>query len=487
MPEAYFSGFEPVAPDGDAIESAARVPDPGGHELPFGHIDGRAFEVLAWRLKRDAVGPDRVRLMQGTGERGRDVVVYDGGRVETIVQCKRLGSRMNKPAVVRELMKVALHDAIDPDVLDGGVRYELWASAGFTEPAEDLLRGWPATWAAAATEAAFGDVRGAYAAFSGLAWSGVRDRVRGELPGRLSPVPVGPHDVTAAVRAASAVHDDFFVVRRAVDLDDLEVFMGRRGLRHIEDADVRYLLDRIEAVPGERRHGTGFGFLLGVPEPLLAAMTQPELLALIEGSMAASYQTLSLLVGVVARCVDERVSIDSELGESLERKTALAVLRASLVSEALKGLVRLTPGGEASIDRRHRVPEGSDLWERVEHAAGAWWDDLRAVIDAGEPEAGARVRGDGAESDAALRYRLCVHSLDEYGSADRETFTRRVVDDLRRVGPLVEGVAGQVGGLVPDDVIVVSDLRLFDAPASTMARFFDLYRSAPAERPSGAL
>ena len=491
MSDRYFSGFDTAQPEAEALTKAERAPDYRGGELTFGHLDDRTFEVLAWRLKREEVGPDRVRLMQGTGERGRDVVVYDGGRVDTILQCKLLGSRMTKPAVIRELLKVALHDVLDPTVLAAdGVRYELWAPGGFTEPAEDLIRGWPATWDAEEVQELFDAVRGAYAAFAGLTWVGVVEQVLRDFPARLQPAAVGGHDVSVTVREAPSVHEDFFDVNWVASIDVVQSVlrdtMRGEGFRHVTEEDVRYLLDRVEAIASDRRHGTGFGFLLGVPDSLLAAMTRAEFLALLEGTMSASYQTVTLLTGVLARRVEEMVLQDERLRKVVRTRTALAVLRASLAKDALGGLTRLMPAGEVEMEgERFRVPEGLDLWGRIEHEAGQWWDDLRSVVDAGEPQGDDAVTDDGTESDASVLYRLYAHMEAECDAPDRQAFASRVVGDLRNASTLVHEVAERVGDLVPDDLLVVSDLRLFDAPGASMARFFDLYRAAPPNQPDG--
>lgn len=490
MSEPYFSGFNPGPPEIEALAEAERAPDYNGRDLTFVHLDDRSFEVLAWRLKCEDVGADRVRLMQGTGERGRDVVVYDRGRVDTIVQCKLLRSRMNRPDVIRELLKVALHDVLDPAVLAaGGVRYEIWAPGGFSEPTEDLIRGWPTTWDGEEVREYFSTVRDAYTAFADLTWDDVKDRMLGDFPARLRPIAVGGHVISVAVRAAPPVHADFFNVNWTAPLDMVQRAvrdtMRGEGFRHVTEEDVRYLLDRIEAIAPDQRHGTGFGFLLGVPDSLLAAMTQSEFHVLLESTMSAAYQTTSLLSGVLARHVGALVFEDERLHEAVPRRTSLAVLRGSLVKDAVGGINRLMPAADAGVNERFRVPDGLDLWGRIEHEAVKLWEDIQAVIDAGAPSGDAAVRSDGRESDASVRYRLCLNMLGEFDDGDQDSFVNAVVGDLRAAAGLVQEIAGRVEELVPEDMLVVSDLRLFDAPPASMTRFFDLYRAAPSDPPGG--
>jgi len=485
VPERYFPDYELSAPPSESLAEADRIQDHGGHELSFSHLSDRTFEVLAWRLKREAFGPDRVRLMQGTGERGRDVVVYNNDRVETVVQCKLLRARMSKPEVVRELLKLALYDSLDPDILgDGPVRYELWAPGGFAELGEDLIRQWPRSWTPEIVEGEFSGVRSAFAAFSDLTWEGVREHVMNTFSNKLQPVTVGAHDVTAMTRAAPGVLEDFFVIYRAILPDQLRSILREEGLRHITDRDVQYLVNRIEAVSPERRHGTGFGFLLGVPEPLLSAMNGSEFRILLENSMTAAHRTMSLLIGIAGRCIAQWVFGDAQIIHAVERKTALMVLQATLVRDVLNSMSRHTLSGESAIDAKYRIPESLDLWGQIGYVAGSYWDDLSIVIEAGAPEGTDATQSGGMESEDAFRYLLSVHSFGEYDNPDRETFIAEVLRDLRGVSDAVVELAERVDGLVPEDVIVVSDLRLFDAPPETMTRFYDLYQAALTDRPS---
>src|SRR5690606_38536085 len=123
----YFENFVEALSTTDLAPVENRAYATEGPALTFGHLDDRSFEVLTYRLlaKRGASAKDRVTLMQGVGERGRDVVTYTAdGRLKSIAQCKLLKERLTYPDLVRELLKLALHRFLDPDVIQPGLIYE---------------------------------------------------------------------------------------------------------------------------------------------------------------------------------------------------------------------------------------------------------------------------------------------------------------------------------------------------------------------------
>ena len=92
----YFQTYN-VEEDGP-LEAHPRPADPGGPLLPFDYLGPRTLEILAYRLlSAERTGADVV-LMQGVGERGRDLLVLRGGSLEAIVQCKNYRDRLNARA-----------------------------------------------------------------------------------------------------------------------------------------------------------------------------------------------------------------------------------------------------------------------------------------------------------------------------------------------------------------------------------------------------
>jgi hypothetical protein len=211
----YFKGLKDLTDSINSMETPGgpRPDDPGLDQLPFNLIDDRRFEILAYRLKcfqfRETA---RTTLMQGVGERGRDVVVYNNaGAIAEIVQCKRLQDRMTAPEVRQELLKLAIHAHLEPAILGTSpVRYELWCSGGLTEPAAKLFGEWPKGWTADILKEDAGKVIGQYKSFNALSWDAVSTFVTATFPQVVQPHPLANVDITSKVRVCVPVYEVFF-------------------------------------------------------------------------------------------------------------------------------------------------------------------------------------------------------------------------------------------------------------------------------------
>lgn len=128
------SGFKPLALDA------------GLSVLPFGELDDRDFENLIYCLvgaetKLGEYGTfDEVVLMKGVGERGRDCLLYSAQRLSGVIQCKKIKTRIPRPALIKELVKFLLFSLLDKDLMpeNTGFEYHLYASGGLSEPAQKL-------------------------------------------------------------------------------------------------------------------------------------------------------------------------------------------------------------------------------------------------------------------------------------------------------------------------------------------------------------
>lgn len=219
----YFDNFVDALSSADLapIENRAYASD--GPALSFSHLDDRAFEVLTYRLlsKRGASTQSRVTLMQGVGERGRDVICYDAsGQLQSIAQCKLLKERLVYPDLVRELLKLALHRYLDPDVVREGLVYEIWAPGGFTEPAAQLVDTWPHGWSEEKLEPLANAVINQYAAFNQLRWSMVRESVL-QFASLIEPRKLSREDISVLVRATTEIFESFFIAKHVVDVSIL--------------------------------------------------------------------------------------------------------------------------------------------------------------------------------------------------------------------------------------------------------------------------
>lgn len=96
-------------------------------DWPLEKLGDRVFEHLIQILvQRDiAAGKygqhaDRAELMQGRQDRGRDIVLWRGANPVGFIQCKhseKPGTRLARPMVARELLKLLLHSIIDNSII----------------------------------------------------------------------------------------------------------------------------------------------------------------------------------------------------------------------------------------------------------------------------------------------------------------------------------------------------------------------------------
>lgn len=113
--------------------------------FPLLELGDRQFERLAHDLlaaKASAqAGYDRVTLMQQGADRGRDILLYSGGRLTGIVQCKRKVTAIGLPEIKRELLKYCLFAVRDPSIAPHGpgARYALWTASGLNEAAKSFF------------------------------------------------------------------------------------------------------------------------------------------------------------------------------------------------------------------------------------------------------------------------------------------------------------------------------------------------------------
>ena len=161
--------------------------------------------MLTCRLKKAKLSGagDRVTLVKTAGDRGRDVLVYREGQLVELVQCKNQGKALSKPALMRELIKVALHGFKDPSLLGERdapqIRYEIWCSGDFSEPCATLVDKWPEGWLESDVRPLFNEVREVYAQLAKIKWSDVKEYLLDVFPKRLSLHKVNAIDLSIAV------------------------------------------------------------------------------------------------------------------------------------------------------------------------------------------------------------------------------------------------------------------------------------------------
>jgi hypothetical protein len=171
------------------LTESERPLDTNGDTLSFTQLGGFRFEILAYHLlSGDPLNPKtKVVLVKSSGDQGRDVLVYTGGSLQTIVQCKNLSTALTKPQILRELVKLVLNDIKTPFIPEKGVNYEIWAPGGLFEPAEQLLAGWPEQLLDEDVRTAFDTVTTDYEKLKHLTWEESNERLLLTLRAKIKP------------------------------------------------------------------------------------------------------------------------------------------------------------------------------------------------------------------------------------------------------------------------------------------------------------
>jgi hypothetical protein len=254
--------------------------------------------------------------MQGTGERGRDVIVYStSGALEEVIQCKLLQDRIALPATRAELVKLALHHYLQPAILGNGpIIYELWCPPGFSEPAAELLDLWPKGWDEASVLPAVEEAKKNYKGLKNIDWATAKDSVLNKFPTLVRPKKVTGVDVAVQVRSNIPVYEAFFEGTVVMKRDDVGAFLkdyfAAGNIRQITADDTRHLVDRIERIPSARRLYLGYGYLMGMKPELFGFMTSEQrakLCAAVFGGVTEVVSVLASAGQIVCRKLVEQI------------------------------------------------------------------------------------------------------------------------------------------------------------------------------------
>ena len=97
------------------IEESPRLSAFSGRQYPIEYLSAREFELLTFfTFKKDIVNGifkgqiDVCRLMNGTADKGRDILLQYAGKNVGVVQCKRFENLITRPGLAREIIKFDL-------------------------------------------------------------------------------------------------------------------------------------------------------------------------------------------------------------------------------------------------------------------------------------------------------------------------------------------------------------------------------------------
>ena len=130
------------------IEESHRLTAFSGRQYPIEYLSSREFELLTFfTFKKDIANGiyndqiDTCRLMNGTADKGRDILLQYAGKNVGVVQCKRFESLITRPSLAREIIKFILHALQDDELINEAQNFTYYFTAlkGFNNPATKLL------------------------------------------------------------------------------------------------------------------------------------------------------------------------------------------------------------------------------------------------------------------------------------------------------------------------------------------------------------
>jgi len=472
----YFTGYEPALQSADIPHPAApKPPDTGGAELPFGHLGGRQLEILAYRLKSvsGARRGHKTALMQGTGERGRDVLVYDEeGHLIEVVQCKNLDARLTEPDLCEEILKLALHAYLEPEVLGRGpITYEIWSAGGFTEPAGVLLDTWPRSWTAEKLNPAFEKLSKQYAAFKELRWIDVATSVTSNFSQVVKVERRDGVDISVSVRENAEIYSSFFEGKVVMDRDQVAeevkaaVSAGTQAtLAMFGDQDAVHLLDRIRSFPENNRIVGTTGYVMGLSKELVSRFNQAEYADYARCAVQATFELTSVVQKACSRIAEE-VVLELRRQLIVVNRDIFFVLRAVLLRSVLAKLNGLPMRVMAKQQPFLEQYKTMTLDERLEHQLDSSWDDYQSCIRAFDSNIHA------IGSDQELRSRIAQAVLNDFSSKD--DYLAKARDDIQRFQGEIEAAYLRFMALIPDDLLVITDTVTVFEKKMLFQRMFD--------------
>lgn len=117
---------------------------------PLNSLTDREFEILTYFLYQNMISEknsvfDKVTLMSGIGERGRDVILSLKGKDIGIIQCKKYKSNLDKTVVAKEIIKLVLFEIVEKNIIpeEQILNYYLAVTSGLSNTAKKVIRNHP--------------------------------------------------------------------------------------------------------------------------------------------------------------------------------------------------------------------------------------------------------------------------------------------------------------------------------------------------------
>jgi len=201
---------------------------------PYNDLEDREFEILAYYIfnediKRGKLSAfDDITLMQGVGERGRDCILYNEGQVAGLVQCKKYKGRIDKPTVIKEIIKFLLYSIKEPEIMGNPINfvYYIVASGDFAGTAIELLACFRNKILLEPIDRLTMDVINFYASLKDLEYDCIAQKLQ-ELLTTIEVKRLVATDLNLKLKEYPHLVDMFFSVEKVVSVDDNEKMLQK--------------------------------------------------------------------------------------------------------------------------------------------------------------------------------------------------------------------------------------------------------------------
>lgn len=199
------------------------------HEYPLNELMDRDFEVLIYYLFKEEIAKgkyvgkfDDAFLMQGIGERGRDIILTYKGKNVGVVQCKKYNKNLNKPDFAKEVIKFVLNYLMDNDLISdiSNFEYYIAVSSDFSEPVIKLLANFNSIIANEENlQKWVSEVIKKYQAFKNFDAKKISAEVADVLE-QINVKRMSSKDINLLLNSNSNVQAHFFTIQKVISIDD---------------------------------------------------------------------------------------------------------------------------------------------------------------------------------------------------------------------------------------------------------------------------
>lgn len=196
---------------------------------PLNSLSDREFEILTYFLYQNMISErnlvfDKVTLMSGIGERGRDVILSLKGKDVGIIQCKKYKSNLDKTIVAKEIIKLVLFEIVEGNIIPEKqiLNYYLAITTGLSNTAKNIIRNHPTELIDNLDfEKWTNEVIKEYSSLKHLVFKDIQTQLISLLK-RLELNEVTPQDLNKLLDASSDVANYFFKIQQVTDNKLLE-------------------------------------------------------------------------------------------------------------------------------------------------------------------------------------------------------------------------------------------------------------------------